>query len=493
MKHMKKRIFFKLLTVVVVIAFSCRKEQYLGPDISGVGADTIIMNIGDKMVLAPNITNLRGNSYTWLVNGKEAASGEIHYTFEATKPGNFEVTFRVDNKGGTDQQSYHIYVEEPIAISLDSVLTVALSEVMEITPTVTGPKRNDYAYEWSVGDSVIGKSLHLSFISPASGTYQLSFSATAGKQTTTATSTVTVKTAQYVSNAYTVLEYAPAPGKLHNWSVIGDKESWKYGAEYPLAYNDFIAKASEVRKAVPYSGLFIGSWGGYATFQFDHTVANVAGKTDLEVTAYYSNRDLPAVYVAYDRNKNGKPDDEEWYEIKNADYGLEDTMDYEITFTYNKTETDTRRIYTYYNWIDNQAEAVQGEILTNKTFSSSATSGGVLSTRGFFPGCYMDISTKQMVLLDGWKNSFSRKGKRITRDVTGASPFSQQLNIDIDMAVNEQGESVQLPGIDFVKVRKVIYPIQQDYINNGGKITDFNMEEERMLQVGSIIDRNLKN
>jgi hypothetical protein len=493
MKHMKKHTLLQLLAIVVVMAFSCRKEQYLAPDISGVGTDTITLNIGGKMVLAPNITNLRGNSYTWLVNGKEVASAQINYTFEATVPGNFEVTFRADNKGGADQQSYTIYVEEPIVVTIDSVLSVPLSQVVEVTGKVTGPKRTDYVYEWAVGDSVIGSGLNLSFISPASGVYQLTLRATAGRQTAAATGRVTVTAAQYVSNAYTVLEYAPAPGKSHNWSVVGDKEFWDLGYEHPLPYNDFLAKASALRKNDVYASLFIGSWGGYATFQFDHTVANVAGKTDLELMATYSNRDMPAVYVAYDRNKNGKPDEDEWYEIKNADYGLEDTLDYEITFTYNKAETDTRRVYSYYNWKDNKAEPAQGEIVTNKTFNSSKTPDGNLSTKGFFPGYYMDITTKQMSLLNGWTSSFSRKGKRITRDLTGAASFLQKLNIDIDMAVNSKGESVQLPGINFVKVRKVIYPFQQDYINNGGKLTDFNMEEDRMLQVASVTDRNLKN
>lgn len=490
---MKKNTLLKLLTVLIFIAFSCRKEQYLAPDISGVASDTITLNIGDKMVLAPNITNLSGNHYTWLVNGREVASGQLNYTFEATRPGNFEVALKVDNKGGSDQQSYKIYVEAPVAIAIESTLMVPLSTVVEITPFVTGPKRTDYAYEWSIGDSVIGKSLPLSFISPASGTYVLTLRATAGRQTAIATSTITVKTAQYVNNAYMVLEYAPAPGKNHNWSVIGDKELWDIGYEYPLAYPDFLAKATALRKDDPYASLFIGSWGGYATFQFDHTVANVPGKADLELTATYSNRDVPAVYVAYDRNKNGQPDEDEWYEIKSADYGLEDTLDYEMTFAYNKTETDSRRVYTYYDWKDNNATPAQGQILTNKTFNSSKTLDGNLSTRGFFPGYYMDINTKQMALLDGWKASFARKGKRITRDLTGANPFSQQLNIDIDLAVNDKGEPAQLPGIDFVKVRKVIYPFQQDFISNGGAMTDFNMEEERMLQVGAIVDRNLKN
>ncbi|GGH73232.1 hypothetical protein HNQ91_003607 [Filimonas zeae] len=489
---MKIYIFLQLFTVFIVLVFSCKKDQYLAPDISGVNADTIVLNIGDKTVLAPNITNLRGNSYTWLVNGKEVAAGKVNYTFEATKSGNFEVTFKVDNKGGSAKQSYQIQVQAPVIITLNNAFTVPLSEVLEIMPEVTGPAGADYVYEWLIGDSIISKNRAISFISPASGAYAVTFRVTAGKQVATATSNITVVAAQYVKNAYTVLEYAPAPGKFHNWSVIGDKELWDLGFEHPLAYNDFLAKATALRKGDLYASLFLGSWGGSATFQFDHTVVNAPGKTDLELTATYSNRDLPAIYVAYDRNKNGKPDEDEWYEIKNTDYGLEDTASYELTFTYLKTETDSRRVYTYYNWIDNKSEPAQGEILTNKTFNSSKTPDGNLSTRGFFPGCYMDINTKQMVLLNGWKESFSRKGKRITRDLTGANPFSQKLNIDIDMAVNEKGEAVQLPGINFIKIRKVVYPYVQDFINNGGKLMDYNMEEGRMLQVGAIVDRNLK-
>jgi PKD repeat protein len=491
---MKQTFFLKLLVAIVFLASSCRKEQYRAPNISGVGTDTIVLNLGDKMVLAPNITNLKGNDYTWSVNGKQMVSGQVNYTFEATTSGNFEVTFKVNNKGGEDQQSFKILVEKPIAISIDDQAAVAMCTVVDITPSVTGPDRTDYEYEWAIGDSVIGKKRHLSFISSEAGVYELRLRATAGKQTATAIRTITVKAAQYVKNAYMVLAYAPAPAKNHNWSIIGDAESWEFGDEHPLPYNEFLVQVTALRKDNAYNSLVLGSWGGSATFQFDHTVANAPGKPDLELTATYSKADLPAVYVAYDGNKNGKPDEDEWYEIKNDDYGIEDLPDYEMTFTYNKTVTDDKRVYSYFNWKDNQATPAQGEIVTNKTFASSMTLDGVFSTRGFFPGLNMiDFPSKKLAILDGWKSSFTRKGKRITKNVTGAAPFSQKLNVDIDMAVNKKGEPVQLPGIDFVRVVKTVYPFQQDFINAGGAMTDFNMDEKRMLHVGGILDKNLKN
>lgn len=490
---MKQIYFLYLLIVTIFLVVACKKEQYLAPGISGVGTDTLVLNIGDKIVLAPNITNLKGNEYTWLVNGNQMASNQVNYTFEAKEPGNFDVTFKANNKGGVAQQSFNILVEKPIAISINDQLTVAMCRVLDITPSVTGPDRNDYEYQWSVNDSVIGKTKNLSFISPEAGTFELKLRATAGKQTATFTRSITVEAGQYIRNAYKVLEYAPAPATNHDWSIIGDADSWDYGDEYPLPYNDFLAHATDLRKDNSYSGLVLGSWGGAATFMFDHTVANAPGKPDIELTATYSKADLPGVYVAYDLNKNGKPDEDEWYEIKNDDYGLEDLPDYEMTFTYNKTETDDTRIYSYSNWKDNQTTPVQGEIVTNKTLKSSMTYFGVFSPRGLFPGLYMtDVSSKKVEMLAGWKSSFTRKGKRITKNVTGAAPFSQKLNIDIDLAVNKKGEPVQLPGIDFVKVVKTVYPFQQDFINAGGQLTDFNMDEKRMLQVAGILDKNLK-
>ncbi|MBC9930164.1 PKD-like domain-containing protein [Chitinophaga qingshengii] len=487
---MKKIYFLKLIAAALLLAAACKKEQYNAPDISGTKADTIILNLGDKMVLAPNITNLKGNEYAWSVNGKETATGQVNYTFEATAAGNYEVTFKANNKGGSGEQVFRILVEKQITIAIDELPAVPMCQVTDITPVVTGPDRFDYQYLWTIGDSVIGKKRNLSFIAPQAGTYELTLRTTAGKQTTTATRKITVTAAQYNNNAYMVLEYAPSPAKNHNWSVIGSADSWKYGAEYPLTYNDFLAKATALRKDSKYPMLVIGSWGGSATFKFDHTVANAPDKAELELTAICSQADAPTVYVAYDRNKNGKADADEWYEIKNDDTGLGVIPNYEMTFTYLKTDKDEKRIYTSFSWKDNQTQSAQGEVLTNKTFSSSMTSSGAFSTRGFFPGLSMvDIASKNVAILDGWKNSFTRKGKRITKNLTGTPSFQQTLNIDIDMAVNDKGEYVQLPGIDFVKIQKAVYPVELV----DGQRTDVNMEEGRMLHVGGILDKTLKN
>jgi PKD repeat protein len=491
---MKRIILLTLFTVVMFFFFSCRKGEYFSPTISESKTDTIVLNIGDKTILAPNINSLLGNTYKWLVNGTQVSTGNINYTFQATEPGDFDVTLKVTNWGGTDEFAYKIFVEKPIAVSLGSLSSIAMCEVLEVNPTVTGPDRTDYEYRWSIGDSVIAKKRTLSFISFLPGNYSVSLRVTAGKQSTTATGTIAVTQAQYVRNAYTLLEYLPSPARNHNWSIIGAAQNWDFGSEFPLSYNAFLSKASELRKQSVGNGLLLGSWGGSATFKFDHTVVNVPGKADIELTAIVSNLDPPAVYVAYDKNKNGKPDADEWYEIKNKDYGLEDLPDYTMTFTYDSTQVDTRRIYTYYSWKDNQVEPVKGQIMNQKTFTASLTYTGAFSVRGFFPGYNMiDVATKQVGLLEGWSNSFTRKGKRITRDLSSAGQFSQKLNIDLDLAVNSKGESILLPGIDFIKVQKVVYPLARDIFNPSAGVLDANMNEDRMLTVSGILDMHLKN
>ncbi|HBG41924.1 MAG TPA: hypothetical protein DDZ96_01030 [Porphyromonadaceae bacterium] len=487
---MKYAIIYILLVFAAVLTVSCNNEDWPSPIISGGAATDTTLNIGDKLVLAPDITNLKDISYTWLVNGKEVSSGETYYMFTATEPGNFIVTLRATNKGGTNEQLFKILVEEPIAVTLENGLSTPMCKVLSIKPAITGPERDDYEYEWAIGDSIIGQTETLEFIAVNAGDYTLTLTAKAGKQSSSANCQVKVEEAEYIDNAYNVLEYYPSPAQGHNWSIIGTSSNWKYGYEHPLSYTEFLAKATELKKENGYQGLIIGSWGGYATFQFDHTIADVPGKTDLEINATYANADVPTVYVGYDRNQNGKPDEDEWYEIKNNDYGMEDIPEYEITFTYLKIDivTNEKKANIYFGWKDNQETPQEGEVAYNMTYKKALTIEGTLSTKGFFPGYYMkDKESKEVVLLDGWKSSFSRKGKRITKDVTGSVYRYQKLNVDIAMAVNTKGEPVDLPGIDFVKVRKSVYP----FVEEKGVKKDFNMDEKRMIEVNSIIDKHL--
>lgn len=487
---MKQKILFAILFTAML--FTACKEEILAPDISGIETSDYLLNIGDKITLAPSVKNLKGNNYEWTLNGKKIADATTNYTFVATQPGMFVVIFKASNKGGAADEAFKIEVEAPIEISFDKpIYTTSKSNVLEITPKITGPERNDYKYEWMLYDAVIGKEKNIDFIEVNPGDYELKLTVSAGKQSVTTTTFVKVEEADYKQSAYTLLEYYPAPANGLDWSLIGGETMWNRN-EFPLAYNDFINKATEIRKGSPANGIHLGSWGGYATFEFDHTVANIKGKTDLEISAKFSQFDLPQVFVAYDKNKNGKPDEDEWYEIKNHDWGKEDMANYEITFTYDRVETDEMSLNTYFEWKDNQAEQQLGEVHYSKRLSSSITNSGDVSTKGFFPGYFMiDKERKEVIKLDGWPSVITRKGKRITRDVTGGNSFNQKLNIDIDDAVNEKGERVSLIGINFVRVRKIVYPFEKNFSVTPQVVEDANMKEGRILYVGQILDKHI--
>ena len=105
-----------------------------------------------------------------------------------------------------------------------------------------------------------------------------------------------------------VLEYRPAPGQFVNTLP---------------EYEDGDTQETMNKKALALVGgsnssiITLGGWGGYVVVGFDHTIANVAGKRDIRVlgNTFVGGSEAGIVYVAYDKNKNGKPDTDEWYEI----------------------------------------------------------------------------------------------------------------------------------------------------------------------------------
>ncbi|MFT3902356.1 MAG: PKD-like domain-containing protein [Niabella sp.] len=435
---MKQKVFYIVLLAVVLIT-SCRKQEYLAPVVSGAGAGTDTLNIGDKLVLAPDITNLKGNNYTWLVNGKEVATGEVNYIFTATEPGDFTVTFRAGNKGGTGEQAFKVFVEKPLTIALQNTFTVPKCKVLEIAPTISGPDRNDYKYEWVVGDSIIGQAPAIDFISVKEGNYSFALKVTAGKQTATTTCNVTVENAEYSAYATKLLDYMPsnANGSSFNWVT-----PFANGTQFLNTYNDYLTALSQYIKTNPLIDLGLGWWGGYAVYGFDHTIVDVLGKSDIQlfVNDYYPS--YPSYFVAYDKNKNGIPDDE-WYEIKTSVYGTEDIKDYQVTLSLNTQNIDQKQVI--YEWKDNQG--------TEKAWSWTIPSeSAALSV----PGNY--YTNNAVKVYDGWKNSYTLKGKMIKTSITRQVLYKDTKTLDITNAVDQTGAPVRLQGIDFLKVQNMSVP-----------------------------------
>lgn len=450
---MKLKSFYLLLLLATIFTWSCEKDaDVFAPVISGADVDTVL-NIGDKLVLAPDITNLVGVGYTWLVNGEEVASGKTDYTFAAIEPGNFVVTFRAANKGGQGEQKFKILVEKPIAITLKSGLTVPICQVLDIEPYVDGPERNDYEYQWAIGDSIIGQSATLPFISVKPGDYTLMLTATAGKQSTTASCGVVVEEAEYSPYVTSLLEYSPNYGNLSTARWL--TPFYSNTTEFSYPYNEYLTAVSEYFKTNYFQELELGWWGGSAVLGFDHTVANVSGYTgDIQLYVFDFPQNEHAFWVAYDKNKNGKPDEDEWYEIKTEYWGKGDVINYEQKLAINVITLESGNAQIAQEWTDNQG----GEGV------ATIGNGPLDELLGLIPGGY--VENGELAIYDGWKNTFTISGRMVKtqfpRRGAGSGPGRLTYNIRIADAVDKEGNAVWLPGVDFLKVQNISMPYRED-------------------------------
>lgn len=451
---MRKSFFYG--TLFAAVLFIACKEEIPTPEIRGTAEYALY--IGEQVTLTPGITHLHEtNHYVWLVDNKEVATGSLDYTFAATKPGTFIITFRAENKGGTNEKQFKVFVDEPIRIAFaQEKMEVPRCRVIEITPTISGPQRDDYRYEWAIGDSILGNRPTLEFIAAKAGTYTLTLKAQADRQTEISSCTVEVKEAEYKTFPNKVFSYRP--------TVWGSGAFWylPFGnGTFAYPENEMVSKMSEYlseQTAFPASN--IGTWGGYWTWGFDHTVLNSKNKHDLQLTIDIAPGSVLDFFVAYDKNKNGIPDENEWYEIQTAEIGLPHIKDYELTLTYKGYD---KRMLTF-DWEDNQG---------NK--------GTETKREGAFPGYRVlkRVGTK----VAEWAETFMLKG-RMFKVIPFGMTSTKQYKLNINDAITPEGESVVLPGIDFLKVQNISMTYDKETLKPAGGAKQ---------TIKSIVDLHLSN
>ncbi len=200
----------------------------------------------------------------------------------------------------------------------------------------------------------------------------------------------------------------------------------------------------------------LGGFGGYIVMGFDHTIVNVPGQYNFQVTgnAFNNWAEPGIVQVASDVNGNGLPDDE-WYEIAGSEYNSPKTVhNYEITWhrpTAGHVATpDEQYPYitdkNYIKWTDNKGNT--GYMEKNSFHSQN-----------YFPNWKGDKITFKGTMLDP---------DRI-KDQSGAGSFficpayeygyadnwannDEKSGIKLDWAVDANGKPVKLKGIDFIRV-----------------------------------------
>ncbi|OJR83509.1 PKD domain-containing protein, partial [Escherichia coli] len=139
------------------------------------------------------------------------------------------------------------------------------------------------------------------------------------------------------SDVTKVLDFLPAPGQF-----VNDLPKYEKGDTQEIMNQ----KALKAISGDKLSMVSLGGFGGYIVMGFDHTIPNKDGRRDFVVlgNAFKNSSEPGIIMVAFDKNKNGKPDEDEWYEIAGSEYKNPKTIPgYEITFHKPSSELDAKK------------------------------------------------------------------------------------------------------------------------------------------------------
>lgn len=241
----------------------------------------------------------------------------------------------------------------------------------------------------------------------------------------------------------TVFSYMPGPGQFVN-TDLGNIET--------------------VQEAINQKPVSLGAWGGTIILGFDHTVLNSSG-ADIKITGNATEKMAEAgvVWVMRDTNGNGQPD-ETWYELKGSAYGQEGYIR-DFSIIYYKPEAEGMDIA----W--KSSDGMDGVLKANKFHDQS-----------FYPGWVEDNSYKLSGTLLPVNNIDTSNAAFVTSmpfEFGYADNTAGGDELEIDSAIDADGNAVGLDGLDFVK-------IQTGVLANLGSIGEFSTE------VSSVQDLHMK-
>lgn len=268
----------------------------------------------------------------------------------------------------------------------------------------------------------------------------------------------------YISD---VLAYEPAPGQLVNRRPFMSPG---------ITPREVLARCRRAICGNSSEVISLGGFGGSVTFAFDHLVLNRPGMKDFKIlgNAFPAGSEPGIVMVAYDANGNGRPDEDEWYELRGS-ADSEKTLDYEVTYYYNGEE-DPKNIDSinvargisnpyYIYWEDNQGGRGYIPRLTRTQQAEYwPNTIGPEKNNITFRGSRLPNNGSEEV----HKVSIEKNGvityvyqvfttlKQINGGYADDLPNELDPGLDIDDAMDKDGNPVHLPGIHFVKVYTAI-------------------------------------
>lgn len=257
---------------------------------------------------------------------------------------------------------------------------------------------------------------------------------------------VSANSSKWISD---IVEYRPAPGQFINMASWGTLERAQ----------SIVGPQAELGER---AGVSLGAFGGYIVFKFDHSVLNNSGYDFvIRGNAFEGSSEPGAVMVAFDKNGNGVPDDDEWYELAGEDYSLESTKkNYTITYTRPEDLSWAQDVH----WTASDGgrgflSAAEMNPFHSQSYWPSFIPGNPAEL--VFTGtCLRNLAVdkSEQVGSEYWDNMAAGKGyadnySEDYEDIVNLDNDTKKSNkFDITHAVDAQGDPVELPAVDFIKV-----------------------------------------
>lgn len=278
--------------------------------------------------------------------------------------------------------------------------------------------------------------------------------------------TENTKASPYITK---VLDYRPAVGQF-----VNTMPEYEAGDTQETMNRKVLDAIGNNKKGL----ITLGGYGGYVTVGFDHTIENKTGLCDFRVlgNTFYSTTETNPdnltggscepgiILVAQDKNGNGMPDDDEWYEIAGSAYhdpsaevwydlakehGNDVNLykNYQITYHRPTTlPTTAEEKKNYIRWEDNHGHSGYKQMndFHNQSYFPEWIEGDRLTFTGTcLPQNGIDKSGEGKYY-KLYKFGYGYADNAMNTDDASA--------IDIDWAIDSNGKSVHLSGVDFIRI-----------------------------------------
>ncbi|MCD8176525.1 MAG: cell surface protein [Tannerellaceae bacterium] len=422
---------------------------------------------GKDYIFTPDVQNADNATFLWILNGVEVGTDQA-YTFNQTDLGNYTLIFSAKNEDGSDEVKIDVEVVGMLPLSIvfppsyiymedASVKTVAADRKLYLQPYIS--HADNPSFKWFVDDVeqpvTSGTFVFTPSAEGAVNEIRVEVTENEGVEPVRLNRNVSVSEEVKATYTLTVKTYGPESSLIRNTT---GNAGWEKVYEFLPAPGQFINNTSAgyildettMDKAIAYaqnrlSGqlhVSLGGFGGYLIVGFDHSIPNSGGGYDFSILGnqFAGSSEPGIVWVMQDTNGNGLPDDE-WYELKGSEYGLETTW-HHYSVTYYRPEREGYPI----QWKDNRGN--YGSI------------DAVYYAHGYYPlwvhedsytlyGSRLQDKTTQEAGNGIWVNGSFDWGYA---DNAGSDANGLYNRFRISDAVYPDGSPANLSFIDFVKV-----------------------------------------